>query len=110
MDIVGDFVLVRFATRSYSFMRVGHKTIIPWLNARGILYTSKGNRVFFELPEDLRRYTVVDQKLCDELRILSRELKKALHALSYMEARKFRDRMSMDEITLMIENELPLQL
>ena len=79
-------------------MRVGHEILAPWLENRGMQYVHEGTRVYFELREDLRRYTYLSQGLCEEIALVNRDFKHRLLALSLTSARNVRQPLSQDEI------------
>lgn len=110
MSLAADFVLVRFATKSYNFMRTADQGLEPWLKLHKIKFTRKGRRVYFELPEHLAKFTRITEELCQELRIARIEIKQCLHTLSYMRLKVVRDPLEFQELALIIEHDLPLNL
>ena len=108
MSLAADFVLTRFATKSYGFMRTADEALIPWLKLHKIKFTAKGRRVFFELPDELKRFTKITEDLCKELAIARTEIKQCMHHLSYTFMKKIRDPLSFEELALIIEHDLPL--
>jgi hypothetical protein len=105
-----DFVMVRFATKPYSFMRMGHRGIAPWLTHKKIEYTIKDRYVYFELPEDLQEYTVVTSELAKAVGPLGREVKRLMSALSWTQMAKVRQPLSEQEIACLVENNIQVIL
>lgn len=110
MAIADDFIMVRFATRPYGFMRQAHKSIIPWLELRKIQYVMGPSSVFFELPHDLEKYTIITPELCQEINQLATEIKRLLSALSYMRMKTYRQPLSSEEIENLAMTDISLIL
>lgn len=68
-----SFVLVKYCTQPYSFMRKGALALTPWLRRFQVPYTihnsGQGNPVcvIFTLPDEWWRYTVIDEELITEM-------------------------------------------
>ena len=108
MASVTDFVMVRFCTARYGFMRKSHKTIMPWLDHKKIIAArkSKSNVVYFELPEDLHRYITITEELMREMAPLAREVTTRLSAIRWTPMKKFRDPLTVQERRLLAENNI----
>lgn len=109
-SIATDFVMVRFATGPFSFMRQTLPFAVPWLRISGIEYTYKKRMVYFLLPDYLEEYTVVTAPLCNKLSPLATEVKKRLFALSWTDAKMVRQRLSNQELTLLSDLGIPIIL
>lgn len=106
--IVTDFVMVRFATKRFSFMRVARFTVIPWLEHRQIQYTREGQRVYFKLPSALEEFVEITPELGRKLAPFSLEIKRRLSAAAWM--RTMRDPLSEDELRILVESNIPVIL
>ncbi len=103
-----DFVIIRFATKKYGFMREADCSLVPWLEHRKIKYTSVGTRVYFELPEDLQKYTKITPELAKNLGIYSREIRRRLLAIQFTRAYRYRDKLDDDELRVLGLSEIQI--
>lgn len=109
-SLVTDFVMVRFATRPYSFMRVGHRAICPWLNHYKIEWFAEAQRLFFELPGFLEEFVEITPELGRKLAPFSTEIKRKLSALQWTRMRNFRKPLSRAEIEILMDIGVPIIL
>ena len=107
---VTDFVMVRFASKPYGFMRVSHNAVVPWLELKGIQYTTNKSLVYYELPPDLQKYQRISPEVAAEIRPLATEVKKRLAALVWTKMAKQRAKLTEEELTLLVEAGIPIIL
>lgn len=109
-SLVTDFVMVRFATRPYSFMRMAYPEIRPWLDHHKIAYFHDGRRVFFSLPGDLEEFVQISPELGRKLAPFSQEIKRRLSALQWMKMKKLRVPLTREEIEILMDIGVPVIL
>ena len=102
--------MVRFASRPFCFMRVAHCHAAYWLRSRGIEYSLNNNKVFFELPEEMTKYTEITENLVKEMAPFATQIKRGLHALSYTKMARFRDPLTYREAELLMSIGVALTL
>ena len=105
-----DFVMVRFATKPYSFMRVAASSIRPWLDHHKIQYTQQNQKVYFTLPGDLEEFVQISPELGRKLAPFSTEIKRRLSALQWTRMKIFRQRLSEAELQVLADNGIPIIL
>ena len=105
-----DFVMVRFATQPWHFMRMGHRDIGAWLVQNDVTYTEVKQVVYFQLPDFLEQYGTITPQLARALAPFAREIKRRLHAISWSVMGKFRQPLTHEELRLLAENHIPIIL
>lgn len=96
-----DFVIVRFATKAYGFMREADCSLVPWLEHHKIKFTYGKKSIYFELPEDLQKYTRITAELMRELNMYGREIRRRMLAMVYTKAYRFHDKLTEDELNIL---------
>ena len=95
--------MVRFATQKYSFMRKSHINAAPWLKRVGIIYCIDGSYTYFELPDNLKEYTVITPELCDKFRPVARQITARLHAISWSRMARCKEPLTEDEARNLVD-------
>ena len=105
-----DFVMVRFATKPFFFMRVAHRSLYWWLYLKQINFTEIGDKVYFMLPEELEIYQEITKPLADALAPFSTEIKRKLSAISWMRLKRYRKPFAHQELVFLAEAGVPIIL
>jgi hypothetical protein len=80
------------------------------LDRRRIQYTISKNKIFFELPEEFQKYTVVTPEVAQEIAPLATQVTRGLHALYYTKMARFGEPLTYDEARLLMEAGVALTL
>ena len=106
-----SFVLLRYATRPYSFMRQGALALAPWLTRFEVPYTVKCTKagkpvcLYFTPIDEWQQYMEIDEAMAKEIRMYKQEIIDKVMAIRFSkEISKYQSAPSKSESALLVEH------
>ena len=105
-----SFVLLRYCTRPYSFMRVCAIDLAAWLDRFDVRYTIGYTRetqpkcLYFTPLDEWQRYLSIDKNLAMEMRLYKQDITEKVQAVRMSrQISKYQSAPSISESALMLE-------